>query len=233
MADPSTPRPPLKPPSTPMSMRAFRRVGDPDEWEGILHGADYSISDMSLLCVVPIHEVVFESMQISLPFTHFEVEVLNFLWLHPLKSIPLEGNRYGFVGFHQPIHLFEDFTDILDDFLRRFYWAPTPVFANFTNFGHCATLLFWFLLMLTRRNFVLWMLLRGGLFKNLLMPWSQSLLLIFEIPLVAEKTLQTKYEGSKEVEADEGCFEKACGFQASQACGSCANEPQRVALKPS
>ncbi|MCH96316.1 hypothetical protein A2U01_0017300, partial [Trifolium medium] len=71
--------PPLNPPSTPVSDevwmvpeihearsiyisigidKSFRVVGNPDEWEAVLPGADYAVSDKPLTCVVPMHEVV-------------------------------------------------------------------------------------------------------------------------------------------------------------------------------
>ncbi|MCI06342.1 hypothetical protein A2U01_0027401, partial [Trifolium medium] len=34
-----------------------------------------------------------------------------------------EGGRFGLIGFNQPDRFFEDFTDIPEDFLLRFYWV--------------------------------------------------------------------------------------------------------------
>ncbi|MCI54139.1 hypothetical protein A2U01_0075387, partial [Trifolium medium] len=78
------PSPPLNPPSTPVSDevwvvpeihqarslyisigidKSFRVVGDSDEWEAVLPGEDYAVSDRSLYCVVPMYEVVIKSIQ--------------------------------------------------------------------------------------------------------------------------------------------------------------------------
>ncbi|MCI44441.1 hypothetical protein A2U01_0065680, partial [Trifolium medium] len=62
---------------------AFTRVGNPEEWEAVPMTDDYTISDTRIDCIVPMYEVVFESMQVSLPFTKFEVELLNILRVAP------------------------------------------------------------------------------------------------------------------------------------------------------
>ncbi|MCI18248.1 hypothetical protein A2U01_0039401, partial [Trifolium medium] len=137
--------------------KSYRVVGDSDEWEAVLPGEDYAVSDRPLYCVVPMHEVVIESIQVSLPFTKFEVFVLNFLMVAPSQIHPFgwalikayqfwfahmrwrlalrlfftlfhvtrhkEGGRFGLISFNQSDRLFEDFTDIPEDFLRRFYWG--------------------------------------------------------------------------------------------------------------
>ncbi|MCH79915.1 hypothetical protein A2U01_0000676, partial [Trifolium medium] len=151
MDDFPDPSPRLNPPSTPISDEVS---------EAVLPGADHAVSDRPLTCVVPMDEVVIESLRVSLPFTKFEVSVLNFLMVAPSQIHPSgwaffkayqfwfayahrrlslrlfftlfhvtrskEGGCFGLISFNQPDRLFEDFTDIPDDFLHRFYWV-SPV----------------------------------------------------------------------------------------------------------
>ncbi|GAU28683.1 hypothetical protein TSUD_159650 [Trifolium subterraneum] len=53
------------------------------------------------------------------------IDVVLFPWDDQQLDLHLsrreEGGCHEFIGFDQPIHLFEDFTDIPNDFLRRFY----------------------------------------------------------------------------------------------------------------
>ncbi|MCI25883.1 hypothetical protein A2U01_0047074, partial [Trifolium medium] len=67
---------------------AFCKVGNSEEWEVIPMGDDYVISDTCLDCIIPMYEVVFESMQVSLPFTKFEVELLNIHRVAPSQIYP-------------------------------------------------------------------------------------------------------------------------------------------------